>query len=244
MSDKQSEGEIVEEEEEEMDESENRKLDFVPTLTDQIHLLKPGFPMPSDPDTESESTLATFSNLTEPEITPAPTHGQASEKETTPAPTHGQASEETTPAPTRSQASEKDVSVESRRQGSAEPESKAAQEPSLHIPSSEPPWIEMVRGGEGGGKGGRRGGRGLGLSTRHSIHYCIGPLSGLLCTCVFVLVSPLSAKPIHCQLFLMWIKQCMMLSTCWVDQTLCQHGMHYVTLNFKVGPPDPTTLLT
>ena len=165
MSDKQSEEVIVEEEEEEMDENENRKLDFVPTLTDQIHLLKPGFPMPSGPDTESESTLATSSNLTEPETpthsqasdketTPAPTHSQASDKETTPAPTHSQASnKETTPAPTHSQASEKDVSVESRRQGSAEPESKAAQEPSLHIISSEPPWIEMVgEGGEGGGR--------------------------------------------------------------------------------------------
>ena len=182
MSDKQSEGEIVEEEEEEMDESENRKLDFVPTLTDQIHLLKPGFPMPSDPDTESESTLATFSNLTEPETTPAPTHGQASEKETTPAPTHGQASEETTPAPTCSQASEKDVSVESRRQGSAEPESKAAQEPSLHIPSSEPPWIEMVGGGEGGRRG---GGVGIVNSSFHTLlHWATVWSFVYMCVCV------------------------------------------------------------
>ena len=161
MSDKQSEDVIVEEEE---DENENRN--FVPTLTDQVHLLKPGFPMPSDPDNESESTLASSTNLTEPETTPThsqtrekttPTHSQAREKETTP--TRSQTREkELTPAPTHSQTREKDVSVESRRQGSAEPEPKAAQEPSLHIPSSEPPWIEMVGGEEGERRG--RGGRG------------------------------------------------------------------------------------
>jgi len=125
---------IVEEEEEEMAENENRRLEFVPTLSDQIHLLKPGFPIHSGPDTESESTLATSSNPTE------------------------------LPAPTHSQASEKGVSVESRRRGSAEPESKGAQEPSLRISSSEPPWIEMVRGE--GGRRGEGGGRGEGEGVR------------------------------------------------------------------------------
>ena len=143
--DRQAEQELQEEEEGEAPGNQVGKLELVgavrvlPTLVDQIHLLKPGFPIQGDPDSESESALT--STQTE-SYTKAPT------TPTAPMPPAAPISP-MTPAPLE-QASSKDkaIPVEFKRRGSADAsvqvERKSGPELSLHIPSSEPPWIEMV----------------------------------------------------------------------------------------------------
>lgn len=124
-----------------------RKLKLVgavpvlPSLADQIHLLKPGFPIQADPDSESESTHMSTQTGSDIKAPMAPMETTVPMVPTAPliptGPTcHGQASgrDKAVPVELKRHSSDADVLVE-RKHGS---------ELSLHIPSTEPPWIEMV----------------------------------------------------------------------------------------------------